>query len=194
MDAVVLAVARRTSLPGAEVQLLVVACGRRWCAAVDLDSGALLSVRWAGDPRSLAPLVLARGRVADDQGIADPMRPEDVVLREAPRPTGRMGRRRSERWLRPLLHPEGEHLLGFAGPAIPYWTLTGDRPSVAVVAPSSRPVVLGGTCRFYWRNAVHLLPVMPGALDSSPARPRRFLIALSAPRDGHCYKVVASLL
>lgn len=88
----------------------------------------------------------------------------------------------------------GDHLLGFAGPAVPCWTLTGERASVAVIAPKTRPVVQGGECRFQWCDIPHVLPVLPAALADCPARPRRLLVALSPPRAGHCYKVVAGIL
>lgn len=188
-------IAGPTSLAGAEAQLLVLAGGQRWCAAIHLGTGALVSARWDHPVAStLAPLTMARARVADDQGDVDPVRPEELVLDAPPRPVGRVARRRAERWLRPLLHPSGEHLLGFPGPAVPYWALTGTRPSLAVVAPAAPPVVAGGQCRFRWRNLAHTLPVLPQALDARPQRPRRLVVALSAPRAGHCYKVVAALL
>lgn len=153
-----------------------------------------MSARWEGPTARLAPLVVAQARVAGDQGDADPVRPEEVTLDAAPVEVGRSTRRRAEKWLRPLLHPSGEHLLGFAGPAAPYWTLTGTRPSLAVVAPQEPPVVGDGRCRFRWRDLSHVLPVLPQALDTCPSRPRRLVVALSAPRAGHCYKVVAALL
>lgn len=192
--------ARRTSLVGADVQLLVLAAGRQWCAAIDLSSGGLVSAEWTRPaPAPLHRLAVVSARFAsggqDLRAAADdPMRPEAMALVGPPEVVGRMGRRRAERWVRPLLHPTGEPLLGFAGPAVPYWTLTGDRASVAVVAPSDRPVVAGGECRFRWRNTTHVLPVLPTALADCPPQPRHLIVALSPPRAGHCYKVVAGLL
>ena len=195
MGAVAVTVVGRTSLAGAEVQLLVLAGGQRWCAAIHLGTGALVSARWEQPAaRPLAPLTVARGVVAVDQDVADPVRPEEVALDTAPEVVGRTSARRAERWLRPLLHPASEHLLGFPGPAAPYWTLTGARPSVAVVAPPSPIRIADGRCRFRWRNVAHTLPVLPQALDACPHRPRRIVVTLSAPRDGQCYKVVAALL
>lgn len=190
---------RRTSLVGADVQLLVLAAGRQWCAAIDLSSGGLVSAEWATPAAApLHRLTIVSARPAADSGLreadGDPMRPEAMALAGPPRTVGRMGRRRAERWLRPLLHPAGEPLLGFAGPAVPYWTLTGDRASVAVVEPRDRPVLSGGECRFRWRNTTNVLPVLPTALADCPPRPRRLLVALSPPRAGHCYKVIAGLL
>lgn len=194
MVAVAVTIAGRTSLAGAEVQLLLLAGGQRWCAAMHVETGALVSARWETPAPGLAPLVLAQARVAADQSDVDPVRPEEVTLETAPRPVGHVSRRRADRMLRAVLHPASEHLLGIAGPATPYWALDGTRPSIAVVAPPQPPVVANGRCRFRWRNLVHSLPVLPQALDNRPARPRRLVIALSAPREGYCYKVVAALL
>lgn len=193
MDAVAVTIAGRTSLAG-EVDLLLLAGGQRWCAAMHLDTGALVSARWEEPISGLAPFVVARVRVAGDQSDADPVRPEEVTLDAPPRPVGSTSRRRAERLLRAVLHPTSEHLLGIAGASIPYWTLDGSRPSIAVVAPSPAPVVSGGVCRFRWRNLLHALPVLPRALEAGPVHPRRLVVALSAPRQGTCYKVVAALL
>lgn len=185
---------RRTSLAGGDVEFLVLAGGRRWCAAIDLSNGALRTVEWDDDVEPPRALAVVRGRVRAPDEPPDPARPEAMALAGAPALAGRMPRRRAERWLRPLLHPDSEHLLGFPGPATPYWTLNGERASVALVAPPTPPVVAGGHCRFRWRNVVHALPVLPSALARRPRRPRRLVVALSPPRDGQCYKVVAGLL
>jgi hypothetical protein len=187
-------VAALTRIPNAEVDLLVLAGGHRGCAAVDLSTGGLVHAHWPEVVAPSSPFTLVRARVADDQDELDPTRPEALTLAGPPRPVGRLHQRRAERWLRALLHPAGEHLLGFAGSATPYWTLNGDRPSVALVAPPARPMVLGSWCRFRWRNVVHTLPILPTALPFAPPRPRRLLVSLSAPVEGHCYKVVAGLL
>lgn len=194
MEPVAVTIAGRTSLAGAEVQLLLLAGGQRWCAAIHLDSGALVSARWHEAVPGLAPYVVVRAQVAGDQGGADPMRPDEVALDGPPRPVGRVSRRRADRLLRPVLHPAGEHLLGSPGAAAPYWTIDGTRPSVTVVAPSPAPVVAGGRCRFRWRNVAHDLPVLPGALAGRPRHPSRVVVTYSTPRQGYCYKVVAALL
>lgn len=194
MEPVAVTIAGRTSLAGEEVQFLLLAGGQRWCAAIDLDSGALMSARWDEAVPGLAPYVVVRARVAEDQGGTDPMRPDEVNLDAAPRAVGRVGRRRADRLLRPVLHPAGEHLLGTPGAADPYWTIDGSRPSIAVVAPSPAPVVVGGQCRFRWRNVAHALPVLPHALANRPRRPGRVVVTFSTPREGYCYKVVAALL
>ena len=133
-----------------------------------------------------------------DQGVPDTARPESVVLDGPPRVVGRIRPRQAERWLRPLLHPRREPILGLAGPAAPYWTLSGDRPSLSLVAPGSRlllyRVAAGAFCRFRWRDRVHQLPLTPTAAHRVPGRPRRLLVALTAPLDGYCHKVVAAVL
>ncbi len=194
MGAVAVTIAGRTSLAGAEVQLLLLAGGQRWCAAMHVSTGALVIARWHEPAPGLAPFVLATAWVSDDQSEVDPVRPEEVTLEGPPQQAGHISRRRAERMLRAVLHPTTEHLLGIPGPATPYWTLDGTRPSIAVVAPSQAPVITGGQCRFRWRNLVHTLPVLPHALTTTPARPRRLVVTLSAPRRGYCYKVVAALL
>lgn len=194
MGAVAVTLPGQTSVAGAHVDLLVLGGGRRWCAAVHLGTGALASARWEAPCPPLAPLTLARGTLAVDQHGADPVRPEDVALALPPEPVGRATRRRAERWLRPVLHPDREHLLGSPGPAVPYWTLTGTAPSLAVVHPPGGVRVARGQARFRWRNVAHALPVLPTALDTAPHRPRRLVVTLSSPRAGHCYKVVAALL
>jgi len=176
-----------------------------WCAAVDVASGALVRARWAGQPTGrwagggvLDSYDVVVGRVAADQGVPDAARPESVVLDGPPRVVGRIRPRQAERWLRPLLHPRREPILGLAGPAAPYWTLSGDRPSLSLVAPGSRlllyRVAAGAFCRFRWRDRVHQLPLTPTAAHRVPGRPRRLLVALTAPLDGYCHKVVAAVL
>ena len=177
-----------------EIELLVLAAWARGSVAVDLTTGALVRARWPDDGPPLAPLAVARAPLAPDQGAEDPARPEAVELATAPRPVGHLAPRRAERWLRPLLHPPRKHLLGFPGPAAPYWTLGGDRPSVALVAPRTRPVLRQGRCVFAWNNVVHALPLLPCALAWRPDQPRRVLVTLTGPRRGRCYKVVAALL
>ena len=99
--------------------------------------------------------------------------------------------------MRPLLHPRREPLLGLAGPAAPYWTLTGDRPSLGLVAPGRLLLyraAAGAFCRFRWTGRDHQLPLTPAAAHRVPRRPRRLVVALTPPQDGYCHKVVAAVL
>ena len=132
---------------------------------------------------------------------------------------GALRTRAAERYIRPLLHPEGRTILGFHGPAIPFWELHGDRPSMALVP--ARPVVAisadgrGLRCRFRWGNVFVDLPLLDrtyrpnlmaglasgwrtlgGAAlaDVIGFTPQRLLVSLTHPKDGHCYKVVTALL
>src|SRR5205823_4506075 len=81
-----------------------------------------------------------------------------------PRQRGRLAPRRAERWLRPLVHPPRLPLLGFAGNSVPYWTLEGDRPSVALLEPEKLGVAVNGDgsygCRFLWQDGYHDLPLL----------------------------------
>lgn len=190
-------IARRSTAPGATLDLLVLAAGPGGCIGVDLGSGAL--ARASYPIPTLVPLVpfdLASARIVGGDDQPDPVHPEQVELAELPRLTGHLARRKAERWLRPLLHPENEPILGFGGPAVPFWDLTGDRPSLSLVEPARPPVVVHRPgharprCRFAWRNLWHELPVVGHGEPGD----RRLLIVLSPPRQGLCYKVVAGLL
>jgi hypothetical protein len=99
---------------------------------------------------------------------------------------------------------------------VPYWTLTGDRPSLALVEPTEGPLVLAGAggyeCRFGWHGTVHQFPLGDRSLAhelyrlrrrrSSPReltrimgyRPGRLLVVVAGPTDGYCTKQVAALL
>ena len=192
---------------GTDVELLVLAARGHTLAGVDLHSGGLVWVTYPAESATalLRPFDVVRGSTASSS-IADPSRPEAMGLASTPEVVGRLRGRRAERWLRPLLHPKDDHLLGFAGPAIPYWTLTGDRPSLAVVEPKGPVIVRGNVdglhCRFEWRRLPHELPFTDLRTKVAAAAHhghgikvnRRLLVALTPPYLGHCYKVVAALL
>jgi hypothetical protein len=194
---------------GARVELLVLAAEPHACVGVDVDTGAFVRARYpAGTFAELAPLDLARAEIAAPSDLPDRARPELVDLLDAPRRSGRAPGARAERLLRPLLHPRGRPLLGSVGPAVPFWTLSGDHPSVALVEPEQAAVVLpteaGYDCHFLWRGLRHVLPLadrgLVRALDRRgrpryrASRRRRLIVALSPPMNGYCYKVVAGLL
>ena len=189
---------RRSGQDGEELTLLVLSVSALGLAAVDLASGAVVrtDARLLGGLR-LRPYDVVSARLAPAQEDPDRTQPEAVALARPPRPLRRLTPRRAERWLRPLLHPERAHLLGFAGPAIPFWELDGSRPSVAVAA--TRAVVAVGDdglmrCRFLWRTLVHDLPVVTVGAASLPSEAARVVVALTPPVEGHCYKVVTGLL
>jgi hypothetical protein len=164
----------------------------------------------------LAPFDVAIAELAESEHPTDMSRPESIELAAAPARRGRMSPRRAERWLKPLQLPRREPVLGFAGPAVQYWTLTGDRPSVTLVdAPVGMHAIRdpeGFRVRFPWRGGRFDLPLadhhLTAALDdlgrarigSSDLqrvlgfRPRRVLAALTPPFHGYCYKVAVALL
>jgi hypothetical protein len=225
--AVAVALAPRTSVAGAQLDLLVLAAGRGACIGVDMASGAFVLARWPACRERAAPALhcydVATARLASGAGD-EPARPEAVSLVAPPHPVARLRRRGAERYLRPLLLPEREHLLGTAASAMPYWTVSGDRASVCLVAPSPSggvPLTVtraaaGLACRFSWRGVLHELALADGAFGVSvgPAMdrsgrvrlsgapladllgfvPRRVLVTLSPPHAGLCHKVVPALL
>lgn len=189
---------RRAREAGVELTLLVLSVSTLGLAAIDLDSGAV--VRTGADllgGLALRPYDVVSAQLAAATNPLDPTQPEAVTLAAAPIPLRRLAPRRAERWLRPLLHPEWSHLLGFAGPSIPFWEVDGSRPSVAIVA--ARATIGVGDdglvrCRFPWRSLVHDLPVAVSRTSGLPSEAARVVVALTTPVEGHCYKVVAGLL
>jgi hypothetical protein len=207
----------RVAVAGAELRMLVLAPRPSGCVGVDLDSGAFVRAMFPGPvDEPLAPLDLVAGEVGDPIDPPDPSQPEAVQLGAVPRRVGRAGSRRVGRWLTPLHHPPQGPLLGFAGSRIPYWTLVGDRPSLALVVPTAAAEVRlgpnGYECIFGWQGATHQYPLVDpflldtlrqlerrhmGAHDMARVlgfRPGRILVILSEPHDGYCWKEVAALL
>jgi hypothetical protein len=114
--------------------------------------------------------------------------------------------------------PAEPHLLGFPGASAPYWEFRGMRPSVALVVPSQGPVLFRRRvdssvwARFGGGRSDNWLPVEDrralAALWASRRdrlagralahalgfRPHVVVVALSRPRDGHCYKIVTAIL
>jgi len=194
-----LAPPRRSGEEGVELSLLVLSVSALGLAAVDLASGAVVRTG-AGrllDGLHLRPYDVVGARLAADAEPPDRTQPEAVALAGPPRPLHRIAPRRADRWLRPLLHPERAHLLGFAGPSIPFWELDGSRPSVAIAAANAA-VGVGDDgllrCRFLWRTLVHDLPVAVSRESLLPSQATRIVVALTSPVEGHCYKVVTGVL
>lgn len=173
-------------------------------AAVDTSTGGLIRTTLPTDCY-LSPYDLAVATVSE---IADPdpAHPDAMELTGPVDVSGRLRGRKIERFIRPLLHPADEPLLGLTTVAAPYWTLCGDHPSVAVVEPASPlEVVRHGRrlhCFFEWRGNVVDLPIVDRRVAVSMAKRgqqtlrvrRRFVVALTPPYEGNCYKVVAGLL
>ena len=197
--------------------MLVLAVQPDGCVGIDLDSGAFVRAIYpAGGGESLEAFDVTTAPIGAPLDPPDTVRPEAVTLARAPERVGKLRPRRAERYLQALRHPPHGPLLGFQGVTVPYWTLSGDRPSLALVEPSDGPLVLaapgGYECRFGWQGAVHQLPLGDRRLAhdlirlrrrrSSPReltrilgyRPGRLLLVVAGPHDGHCTKQVAALL
>ena len=205
------AIGQRADSPGTELHLLVVAVDRDSCAGVDLASGALVRA-WSAEPVDprLRPydVVSATLAVATPGLILDPSQPESVAVVGAPSWVGRMTGRRAERYLRAVIHPAGHPLLGSHGDTVPFWERTGAGPSIGVIEPEGRTVVVrqGGSvdCRFGWRGSRMQLPMLDrrvgdalvrsGRNSAGAGRGDRLVVALTPPIASHCRKVVAGLL
>jgi hypothetical protein len=206
----------RAADPGTNLGLMVLCDGPEGCAAVDVSSGALVRGRYSAPAGSaLAPFDLVRAVVAEDPDSPDPTQPEAVALSGPPERVGRLRRRQVRRLVAPLLLPAGEQPFGFPGSAAQYWTVPGDRPSLAVLAPQ-RPALVRDrgegdvVCRFGWAGVELELPVadQPVRRAAGPRSvltgadleqllgfaPTLLVLALSDPQDGRCYKVVVGFL
>ncbi|HET9058645.1 MAG TPA: hypothetical protein VFN61_01895 [Acidimicrobiales bacterium] len=189
---------------------MVVSTGRRHCAGVDLDSGALVRA-WSPDvvDQRLAPYDLVDITVVSDPDmVPDPSEPEALVTSGAPVPVGRITGRRAAKLIRPLLHPENAPLLGFHGPAVPFWERRPDHPSVAL-AQTSGPLVVtvereAMWCHFLWSGRPQVMacsdPRLAASLerlgrDIANLKPGTYLVvALEPPVNGHCQKVVEAVV
>lgn len=195
---------------GATLQLLVVAAGELHCAGIDLDTGALVRT-WAPaapETRIRPHDVVSATCAADRDAVPDPAQPEGIGLAEPPVVVDRITGRRAERLLRPLLHPDNQPLLGVTATAIPFWQRSGDHPSIAVVEPRGRVLMVreGGYlgCRFEWQGHQRELPCLDRALAGymdrhgrtrlTAGKGDRLVVALTPPIDGRCHKVVETLL
>lgn len=207
---------QRTVTAGDTIELLVLALSGGELMGVDCASGSFVRVIDPGGP-PLRPYDVVRLSVlGGEPSVWSPHAPELVETTSAvAAPVGSVPVRRAERWVRSFVDPPGPELLGFRGPAVPFWTLRGERPSMAIVRPSAlsiRPAGAGYRCLFEWRGQPYDLPLVDdrllallderGAWRCSGAalahvlgyRPERVLVALGAPLNGHCYKVAAGLL
>ena len=199
-----------------ELDLLVLASGSRSCVGIDLSTGALVRTHQArSSTELLRPYDTARARIATAQTLR-PEQPEALAIGTPLTWTGSLFGWRVDRCLRSVSHPEHAPLFGCAGPALPVWTLDGDRPSVSVLPVDSSFSLnvseRGVRCSFRWNTGTVELPLDDASvlsqLDWLPAsplagrklhraigfRPHRVVVALSRPIRGYCYKVVAGLL
>ena len=193
-----------------ELHLVVLAMDRHSCAGIDLGSGALVRA-WTPVPvdSRLRPYDAVAGTLDRDPDLVpDPAQPEAVAVAGALEPFGRITGKRAERYLRPLLHPPGQHLLGVAGPEVLFWERTGDHPSIALVEPETATVIVRRRrsmwCRFGWRGHRMELPLVDRWIAAALARSgqtrmvasasERLVVALTPPIEGRCHKVVAAVL
>lgn len=200
----------REAEPGRELHLVVLATDRHSCAGIDLRTGALVRA-WTPvpvDPR-LRPYDAVAGTLdRDPDQVPDPAQPEAVAVAGPLEPFGRITGKRAERYLRPLVHPPGQHLLGVVGPEVLFWERTGDHPSIALVEPETVTVIVrrhrSMWCRFGWRGHRAELPLVDRWIAAALSRSgqthmvanagERLVVALTPPMDGRCHKVVAAVL
>jgi len=199
---------------------LILGCGPDDLAVIDQSSGALVRLRYqsTSDRPQFKPFELVDAELAIDPERDDIALPEAVSITGAPELVGTMSKRRVRRTLKRLIAPTERHLLGFAGMAAPYWEFRGMRPSLALVSPSIGPLLFRRKTddtvwvRFGWSRSDNWLPVEDTRAVASlwaasrdkltgkelttalGFRPRYLLVALTPPRDGHCYKTVVALL
>jgi hypothetical protein len=190
--------------------MLVVAAADTHCAGVDLDTGGLVRT-WSPEPPEarIRPYDVVEATCdGDGDAVPDPAQPEGIGLAGAPVVVDRITGRRGERLIRPLLHPDHQPLLGVTATAIPFWQRSADHPSIAVVEPQGRiTMVRDGSylgCRFQWQGHERELPCLDRAVAGhmdrhgrtrlTAGKGDRLVVALTAPIDGRCHKVVETLL
>jgi hypothetical protein len=207
----------RTAAPQAteEMELLVLASGRRSTVGVDLASGTLLRTHHPVVTERIEQFSVVSATVSNWQQ-SRPEQPEALDFLYAPTLTGRLVGWKADRLVRPLIHPTGRYLLGSQGPSVPCWMLDSDRPSVSVVEPETPLTIVvserGVRARFGWNRHWVEAPVEDAQvlsrldwLPDSPLsgrplitalgfRPDRMVMAWSRPKSGHCYRVIAGLL
>ena len=206
----------RVALPGAQLRVLVLATTPDGSVGIDLDSGAFVRALHRPCLPALRTLDVVAAELAGPPDPPDESRPEAVELQAGPRLIGRLGRRRAGRYFEALTHPAQGPLLGFSGTSVPFWTLCGDRPSLALVTPEVGPQLRwtqdGLVCRFAWQGLVHQLPLQDTRLATRMTRqrrstcsgrdlarlagyrPGRLLVMLAPPVEGYCHKQVSAVL
>jgi hypothetical protein len=195
---------------GATLRLLVVAASDLHCAGIDLDTGALVRA-WSAEPpeERIRPYDVVEVTCDGElEAVPDPTQPEAIGLAVPPAVVDRLTGRRCERLIRPVLHPQNQSLLGVTATAIPFWQRNADHPSIAVVEPKGRMTMVREgdylACRFEWQEHERELPCLDRALAGhmdrqgrtrlTAGKGDRLVVALTAPIDGRCHKVVETLL
>ncbi|MGH9046858.1 MAG: hypothetical protein ACRDVW_06030, partial [Acidimicrobiales bacterium] len=169
------------------------------------------------DP-DLTAFDLVETRLAEDPETDDLAQPEAATSAGLPRHVGTMRARKARRNMRALAAAPDGPLLGFPGASAPYWEFRGQQPSAALIVPTRGPQFIrrakeGSTwVRFGWDRDDVWLPVESAeairALDAARRerlsgkalatalgfRPYYLLVALTQPRDSHCYKVCTAVL
>ena len=212
---------RTLTVGGAKLRVLVLGCTPEDTTVVDLASRSLLRLRipWPpGHAPDLSAFDVVEAALADDPECDDLAQPEAATVAALPRRVGRLQGRRTRAMLTRLAATHDGPLLGFHGPSAPYWDFRGLRPSVSLVHPTRGPQLLrrradGSTwVRFGWERDDVWLPVEDlravRALDASRGErltgkplatalgfpPHFLLVAVSRPREGHCYKICQAVL
>ncbi|MEI8126652.1 MAG: hypothetical protein WCG86_02425 [Actinomycetota bacterium] len=210
-----------TLTPGAVVHGLVLGSSASDLTVIDLESGAMVRWRIAWPDQAnpdLRPFEVVEARLSDEIDDDDLAQPEAVTVDGLPRQIGTLRGRIVRRMLERVTTPADGPLFGFRGPSAPYWEFRGDRPSIALINAERSPQLLrrreddSTWVRFGWdRDDVWLLcedPHATRALDAARRdslvgkdlttslgfRPAYVLATLSAPTDGHCYKICTGLL
>ncbi len=206
---------------GTTLSVLVLSCHPEDTTGVDLASGTLVRARVAWPEEhgpDLAPFDVVAAVLSEEPERDDLAQPEAVTVDGLPRHLGTLHGRQVRRLLRPLAAPVEEHILGFPGASAPYWEFRGFRPSLALVVPTTGPVLFRRDgdravwIRFGWGRSDNWLPVedprAERALDAARRdrlsgkdlssalgfKPHYLVASVSTPRDGHCYKTVRAVL
>ena len=207
--------------PGATTYGLVLGSTREDTTVIDLASRAV--VRWRipwpeGSDSDLRLFDVAVATIADDPADDDLAQPEAFTLADLPRQIGTYRGRSIRSLLSDVVAPSDGPLFGFRGPSAPYWEFSGDRPSVALLVVDRGPQLLrrpedGSTwVRFGFElddvwllcEDDHAIRAIDASRRASLAgkelaaalgfKPAYVLASLSAPIDGHCYKICTGLI
>jgi hypothetical protein len=206
---------------GSTLHLLVLSSTVEDTTVVDLATRTVMRVRvpWPeGHEPDIERFDVVEVTLAEDPERDDLAQPEATTVADLPRHVGTLRGRHLGKILRRLVaRPDGP-LLGFPGASAPYWEFRGFRPSVALIEPTRRPQIIrrgvdGSTwVRFGWDREDVWLPLedrhAARVLDAARRErlsgknlatalgyePQYLLVTVSAPRDGHCYKVCSAVL